>query len=151
MKDDRLRIFVDDPYVIALGRATYIFAVLEWNAVWCAERLEAGFINGLAKKTAGKIALELLSLVGRLTDPVVKAACQPPADEFKRLVDTRNGILHGKPGSAPDHLQRLFRNGTAWSGSDIDDAADEFAACSDRLNALLYGVLCEGVQHTLAA
>lgn len=32
MKDDRLRIPVDDPYVASLGRAAYVFATLEWNA-----------------------------------------------------------------------------------------------------------------------
>lgn len=149
MKDDRLRVPVDDPYVIALGRATYVFATLEWNAVWCAERLNPGFIGKIAKKTAGVIAADLLVLVDRIMDPVLKAACEPPTHHFKKLVEIRNGILHGKPGTAPDQSQRLFRHGAVWNVADVDDAADEFAACSDRLNALLYSGLRDGLQHAL--
>jgi hypothetical protein len=55
MKNDRLRIVVDDPYVMALGRATYVFAILEWNAVWCAERLDPGFIPGLTERQQGAL------------------------------------------------------------------------------------------------
>lgn len=83
MKDDRLRVPIDDPYLISLGRATYVFATLEWNAVWCAERLAPGFINDLKKKTAGKIASDLLALINRIVDPTVKAACEPPARRFQ--------------------------------------------------------------------
>lgn len=150
MKDDRLRVPVDNPYVVALGRAAYVFATLEWNAVWCAERLEPGFINSLNKKTAGKIANDLLALVGRIIDPAVKAACEPPMLRLQKLVDTRNGILHGKPGTAPDQSQRLFRDGSVWNVSDLDDAADDFTECSDQLNALLYGVLRDGSTHALS-
>lgn len=140
-KDDRLRVAVDDAYVAALGRATFVFAILEWNAVWCAEHLSPGFLNGIAKKTAGKIAVDFLALVEKITDPALKAGCKPPAIEFKRLVNIRNGILHGKPGTAPDGAQRLFRDGTAWSPEAIDSAADEFAACGIQLNALLHNQL----------
>ena len=149
MKDDRLRVPVDDPYVVALGQITYGFAVLEWNAVWCAERLNPGFIANLKKKPAGTIARELVALLNRIADPTVKAACEPPVNDFLKLVDTRNGILHGKPGTAPDQSQRLFRHGTAWHTADLHDAADEFAECSVRLNALLYGELRDGLQHVL--
>jgi hypothetical protein len=137
-KDDRLRVPVDDAYVAALGRATYVFAILEWNAVWCAERLSPGFLNEIAKKTAGAIASDLLAFVEKITDSALEAACKPPAIEFKRLVNIRNGILHGKPGTAPDGAQRLFRDGTRWSPEAIDSAADEFAACGIVLNSLLH-------------
>ena len=101
----------------------------------------SGFPERISKKTAGKIANDLLAFVEKITDPVLKAACEPPAVAFKRLVDIRNGILHGKPGTAPDGAQRLFRDGTAWSTQAIESAVDEFAACGFVLNALLYNEL----------
>ncbi len=61
MKDDRLRVPIDNAYVEALGRATYVFATLEWNAVWCCERMEADYIRKLSRKTAGKIADNLVN------------------------------------------------------------------------------------------
>jgi len=141
MKDARLRVPVSDDYVVALGRATYVFATLEWNAVWCCERLKPGFINKLGKKTAGGIAGALIKYVSQISDEGMKQACVGPADEFKGLVSIRNGIMHGKPGTASDNAQRLFWNGAAWTVEMIDDAADKFAACSERLNTLLYDAL----------
>jgi len=141
MKDDRLRVPVSDDYVAALGKATYVFAILEWNAVWCCERLKPGFINNLGRKTAGDIAIALIKHVSQIHDESQKQACVGLADEFKRLVSIRNGILHGKPGTSSDNEQRLFRNGTAWTIEMIDNAADQFAACSESLNTLIYATL----------
>jgi hypothetical protein len=45
MKDDRLRVPIDNAYVEALGRATYVFATLEWNAVWCCDRMQPNYIR----------------------------------------------------------------------------------------------------------
>lgn len=101
MKGHRLRIPVEQSYLVSLGLATYAFSRLEWDGVWCGERLEPGFIRTVAKRTAGRIARDLLAIIDRLVDPAVKAACEPPAIEFKALVDTRNGILHSNPATAP--------------------------------------------------
>jgi hypothetical protein len=38
MKNDRLRIPIDEAYVTVIGRATYRFARLEWAAVHYAEK-----------------------------------------------------------------------------------------------------------------
>jgi hypothetical protein len=141
MKDDRLRVPIDNAYVEALGRATYVFAILEWNAVWCCERMEANWIRKLGRKTAGMIADDLVRLASRHPNPQVRIDCFGPAHEFKRLVTLRNGMLHGKPGTAPAGEQRLFRDGNPWTPTMIDDAADEFAACGIVLNAILYNQL----------
>lgn len=141
MKDDRLRVLIDNAYVEALGRATYVFAILEWNAVWCCERMDANYIGKLGRKTAGNIAEDLVRFAEKRPDPQLRKDCSEPAKEFQRLVKIRNGILHGKPGTAPSGEQRLFRDGNPWTPAMIDDAADEFAACSISLNALLYNQL----------
>ncbi len=139
MKSDRLRVPVDEPYILAIGRATYVFATMEWNAVWCCERMQRNYIGSLRRKTAGKIAIDLV----RLAMPINlgRDGCLGPAIEFLRLVEFRNGILHGKPGTSPTGEQRLFRDGIPWTSSMIDDAADQFADCSISLNLLLYNQL----------
>ncbi len=141
MKDDRLRVPIDSVYVEALGRATYVFATLEWDAVWCCERMEPGYIRKLSRKTAGVIADDLVSLSKKRPSAQLRKDCLGPASEFKSLVEVRNGIVHGKPGTAPSGEQRLFRDGNAWTPAMINDAADSFAACSSLLNALLYNQL----------
>ena len=141
MKDDRLRVPLEDAYAAALGNAAYVFATLEWNAVWCCERMKAGYINTLGKKTAGKIGTNLVELSEKRERDTGSAACVAPARKFYDLVEVRNALLHAKPGTAPGGAQRLFRNGEVWSIEKINDAADAFAACSIELNALLYGEL----------
>jgi len=89
-------------------------------------------------KTARRIANNLLEIVGRIVDPTIRTVCEPPAIDFKKLV-----------GTAPDGAQRLFRDGMPWISEVIDDAADAFAECCSRLNALLYKELRDGLTHTL--
>jgi hypothetical protein len=135
MRDDRLRIQVDPTYVSALGLATYAFALLEWNAVWCCERTSPGIIGSLPDRTAGSIAKKLIRLATRST--IGTNDLLPLALDFQGMVSLRNDLLHAKPGSDSDGAQRLFRNGQPWSIEAINDAADAFVACSLRFNALL--------------
>jgi hypothetical protein len=151
MKDDRLRIPVEAAYVGALGLAAYAFARLEWDAVWCCERMSPDIIySSLPHRTAGAIADQLIKLAKKRsateTDDLLAAA-----EQFGRLVNTRNALLHAKPGT-DEVAQRLFqyvklgkdhfeRNGQPWTVETINDAADEFTACSNRLNAMLHGPL----------
>ena len=63
-----------------------------------------------------------------------------PGDEFKRLVDVRNGIMHGHPGTVSGSgEQRLLRAGKAWTLDEVNRAADEFAVCALALNNLIHG------------
>lgn len=141
MENDRLRVSIDQPYVDALGRALFCFAALEWNVVWCCERLRSGYINGLKRKTAGVIAKDFSALSTSTTNAELNAEMQRLGAEFGALVDIRNSIMHGKPGTAPNKDQRLFRDGSAITIDDVNKAADQFTACSIELNSLLYGAL----------
>lgn len=141
MKDDRLRVPVEDVYVHAIGLATYAFATLEWSAVWCCERIAPGAINSLPNKTAGAIAKQFVKFAEGMSVSKDQADLLAAAKDFEVLVEDRNGLMHGKPGTDNDGGQRLFRHGTAWSVEMINDAADRFAACSIRLNSFLYGFL----------
>jgi hypothetical protein len=59
MKDDRLRVPVDTAYLTAIGMATYCFARMEWDAVYCGEKLNPGYVNTVASKTAGRIGSDI--------------------------------------------------------------------------------------------
>jgi hypothetical protein len=140
MDNDRKRITIDNQYAHALGLAAYCFAVCEWNAVWSAERLQPGYISTIEplRKTAGVIAKELVDLVSAISDPALMSICLTPAIEFQRLVQDRNALLHGKPGTAPNGDQRLFRHGQEWTISATDTFADEVSACSILLNEMVH-------------
>jgi hypothetical protein len=140
MKDDRRRVSFETDYVAAIGLAMFTFARLEWDAIWCIEKMNPGSISTMSDRTAGGIAKELVRLVMARglpqEDPFIVAA-----NDFQRLVGTRNAIAHGKPGTAPDGGQRLFRDGVAWTIEGLNSAADEFTDCQIRMNDILYGYL----------
>lgn len=146
MSTDRLRIPQDPDYFHAIGLAAVAFARLEWDAVWCCERLQAGYIQTIEadKKTAGRIAKDMQRLFSRVSDPVLRAKITPFATEFSDVVQERNGLLHGKPGTSENADQRLFRHGVEWSINDINLFSDRCVIAGGPLNALLYGELKEG-------
>ncbi|MBR0560494.1 hypothetical protein [Neokomagataea anthophila] len=146
MPDDRRRIPQDPTYFQAIGLAAVAFARLEWDAVWCCERLELGYIDTIdaEKKTAGRIASDLIKLFSRVTDPNIRSKIEPFSLEFKKIVLDRNGILHGKPGSLPNGDQRLFRSGVPWTIEAVDEFSDRCTRASLPLNALLNNEFKEG-------
>jgi hypothetical protein len=141
MNDARRRIPVHPDYASALGLAIYCFASLEWNAVWCCERIEPGSIENLEERTAGRVADTLLHLVKRVADLDEKPALENAAADFRFLVGTRNNLVHAKPGTAPDGGQGLFRHGDHWTIAELEAVADAFAECSIKLNNALHGIL----------
>jgi hypothetical protein len=144
MKNERLRVPVDPDYASALGLAVYCFASLEWNAVWCCERIEPGSVENLADRTAGRVADTLLHLVGQLESSTEQVDLKGAAADFRFLVGTRNNLVHAKPGTAPGGEQALFRHGDQWMLAELEDVADAFTACSMRLNRALHGFLNTG-------
>ena len=141
MKDDRLRVSTDEAYLHSVGLAIICFARLEWDAVWCCEKMQPGYLTTVSKKTAGQIANDLVGLAAVQSDPTVVASLEAPAAEFKRLVGMRNDLMHANPATAPNGDQRLFRRGAEWTIALVDDAADEFVAAAQPLNHHLHHVL----------
>lgn len=146
MTDERLRIPVSPDYTSALGLAVYCFASLEWNAVWCCERIEPGSIDSLDERTAGRVADTLLHLVKRLQISAEQASLENAAADFRFLVGTRNNLVHAKPATALDGRQGLSRHGDHWTIDELEGVADAFAACSMRLSEALHGLLKEGAE-----
>lgn len=143
MENDRLRIVVDDPYVHAIGLAMFCFASLEWNAVWCCERIEPGYIHIARGKTAGQIAKRLTQMAANHQDPSIAQSLSVAAAEFQRLVFERNALMHANPATASNGDQRLFREGGEWTIERVNDLADQFVAASLPLNHHLNHVLVE--------
>lgn len=98
-------------------------------------------MNTVAPDTAGKIARKVASFALRIADQNKRTRFKTAADEFVRLVDRRNDLVHANPATAADGEQRLVRHGIPWLPSEIDDLADEFAACSKELDELHHHVL----------
>ena len=145
MSGDRIRIPQDSDYFHAIGLAAVAFARLEWDAVWCCHRLQLGYIQTIEprRKTAGVIAEDLKGLFERISDAGLRAKAVPFADEFKQIVPERNALMHGKPGTAQDGVQRLFRHGHVWSVDDVNEFSDRCVRAGMSLNALLYDELAE--------
>jgi hypothetical protein len=142
MKGDRERVPVEPAYVSALGMAVFAFARLEWAAVWCCERIAPGSINNTLPRMAGDLAKKLIELAATLPPSSEQIELSAAAVDFNDLVlSKRNRLLHAKPGSTDDGAQRLFDGGRAWTVEMINDAADAFTACNDRLVVLSNGFL----------
>lgn len=142
MAGERNRIPVDKKYIHSLGLATFAFAGCGWQAVWCCEKMEPGILREFQSKeaTAGTIAKKFVNLVRNMPPSKEREALALNAQEFLRLVSTRNKIVHGKPCTSPDGSQRLSSGGVIEL-SEVNDAADNFSSCGDKFNSQFYGFL----------
>jgi hypothetical protein len=142
MKDARLRQAVKPDYLLALGQATYCFALCEWQVVWCSEKIRPGSVSKFVgeKLEAGKIAKRFLDLTRNMRPSADREALKALAERFATLVDKRNAIVHGKPCTGPNGDSRLSSS-RVLEIADLEDAADEFSQCSIELNAQFYGFL----------
>ena len=143
MKGDRFRLAAEAEYLSAIGLAVYAFASLEWNAVWCCERIAPGSIDALSDRTAGRVADTLRHLVKELPASEGRKDLERAALDFQAFARTRNNLLHAKPGTTHEGHQRLFRDGDQWTLEEIEAVADAFTECSFRLNACLNGFLSD--------
>jgi hypothetical protein len=137
MKGDRLRVPMENDYALSLGRAIFIFSKLEWSAIECCERIMTDSFHALKfhEKNARILANKLISLAATLPPSLRREVCLAAA-EFDRLRKKRNDLLHVQPSTTADGAQRLIRDGLAWKVDMIDEVADDFTECNDRLVAL---------------
>jgi hypothetical protein len=142
MKDDRLRQPIKADYAYALGTAVFCFAMCEWNAVYCAERISPGALGKIVndEMTAGKIAKKLLDLVRNMPKSKERENLMVVAQSFADLVLLRNEILHGKPCTGPNE-DACLSSQSVIEIHDLEQAADQFSACSIEFNRFLHGYL----------
>lgn len=64
--------------------------------------------------------------------------------EFARLVDVRDQLIHAHPGTAPDGAQQLYCSGRhpemEWPVEQVEQAAIDFENAAIRANELFYRV-----------
>jgi hypothetical protein len=142
MKDDRKRQPIKPDYVEALGMATYCFASCEWQVVWCCEKIRPGSLTKIVSEemTAGKIAKHFIDVSRNMPKSKERQELSEAAQEFSRLVVERNNILHGKPCTGPSGEVRLSGREVIEIDA-LEDAADSFSECGEKLNRLFYGFL----------
>jgi hypothetical protein len=142
MKGHRNRQPVTPDYSQALGQAAFCFSICEWNVVWSCERISPGALRKIVDEelTAGRIAKRFIDLVRNMPKSAAREELSTAAQEFARLVQVRNEILHGKPCTGPDGEARLS-SGRVLEIVDLEDAADAFSECSSQVNGLLHGFL----------
>ena len=78
---------IDAEYAEAIGRATYAFAVMEWNAIWCCEALDDGYMDELGHRTAGHVGEEFERLARADGSEALGrggAAVPPPGEDPQR-------------------------------------------------------------------
>lgn len=142
MQNDRLRSPVKTDYVAALGLAAFTFATCEWQVVWCSEKIRPGSLSKLVEdeRTAGKIAKYFLDLTRNMPKSKERDELNAAAEDFARLVEIRNAIMHGKPCTGRSGEARLS-SGKVLEIAYLEDAADAFTACGIELNRLFSGFL----------
>lgn len=144
MTEHRLRQPIQKGYAEALGMATYCFAICEWNAIYCAEKLRPGTIVDINKKkfTAGRIARNLLSFSEGVSEADHRQRLVAAAKRFVELVNLRNAIMHAKPCTGLDSKPYLSSSEIIRI-EDLIDAANKFSACSIELNDIFHNILAK--------
>lgn len=128
---------VERAYAEAIGRATYAFALLEWNAIWCCEALDDGYAAAMNHTTAGQVAEDLERLAHGVGEPRLHTELVEAASEFRRLVRVRNALAHGKPGHDAAGRCILVDDGKPWTLEGVLEAVHAFEACAGRLATLV--------------
>ncbi|UMY63918.1 hypothetical protein [Pseudomonas sp. LS.1a] len=147
MKDDRLSIPMDPGYAAALGVALYAFGRLEWDVIWCCERMEPGSITKLTELTSGVVKKRFRKLSEQIEDDALRTSLLQAADQFDPLVDIRNDFVHGNPFTDSDGGQRVGGKNGTWTVERLEEAADEFTTCSRVFNAFVHGALSDLAAH----
>ncbi len=142
MKNDRLRCPVEKTYIEAIGLAAYTFSRLEWQVVWCMEKILPASIHKVVSEemTAGTIAKKFIDATRNMPKSREREELNVLAQRFMELVQVRNNIMHGKPCTSQEGTQRLSGKNII-EVADLENAADDFTECAGKLNSLSYGFL----------
>jgi hypothetical protein len=151
----RTRVPYDASYTALIGTAVYVFAYYEWAIIYLIQQYKPDFVGRYCRRapmTSGAVRKELAAILADQRtryEVVSRAELQACHDEFARLVDMRNALIHAHPITDQDGSQIL--NYQARPGGRLPDmkwpiaeveaaiAAFDTAACS--ANALLHRAL----------
>jgi hypothetical protein len=142
---------VEDEYLLELGRAIYIFSYLEFFIRWLITCIDEKGLSAVPQKsTAGKIHLILKSSIKNTPynisnndkDELVRIC-----NEFRKLKDLRNDLLHANPGTSPTGEEVLrtaidFSNkDISWTFERVQNATQQFKKLTFEASALFNGSL----------
>lgn len=149
------RVPYDSQYTALVGTAVYVFAYYEWTVVYLIEQFKPGFVGRYcrgAPMSSGPVKKRLEAV---LADPqtgytvVAKSELEACAQEFARLIDKRNALIHAHPITDRDGSQILNYQASIdrplpdmkWPIAEVESIIAEFdqAACS--ANELLHRLL----------
>ena len=114
----------------------------QWIWLFQEARIKPGALRKIVgdELTAGRIAKRFIDLVQSMPKSAAREDLGTVAQEFAKLVQVRNKILHGKPCTGPNGYARLS-SGRILEIVDLEDAADAFSECGCKVNELLHGFL----------
>jgi hypothetical protein len=126
-----------------LGELVYQISTLEGLLIWDIPRLSKALpdsfgTRGLLKATTRSIGQQLIDVSSKATDDVVREYLRFGGSVLLSAGESRNHILHARPATDENNIQRLHRNtGDKWFWIDdtyLDFALDQVATDMDRLN-----------------
>jgi hypothetical protein len=145
----------DPAYTALIGTAVYVFAYYEWAVIYLIQQFKPGFVSRYSRgapMTSGGVKAELLSILNESSvsyTAVSKAEMQACHDEFSRLIDKRNALIHPHPITDHDGSQVLNYQtrpdrslpDMKWQVSEIERAIQDFDAAACSSNTLLHRLL----------
>lgn len=106
------RIPYDPAYTTLVGTAVYVFSYYEWTMIYLIQRFKPGFVAQYCRgavMTSGNVKKELKAVVDSAdTDYTVvsEEELRGCLNEFARLIDKRNALIHAHP--MTDHDEPKF-------------------------------------------
>lgn len=151
----RTRVPYDANYAALVATAVYVFAYYEWAIIYLIQQYKSGFVARYchgAPMTSGVVAGKLKAvLADKRTEFLVvsKAELQACLDQFGRLVEKRNALIHAHPITDHDGSQILNYQARSdrplpdmkWPVAEVEAAIREFDAAACDANALLHRLL----------
>ena len=152
------RVPYDPRYTALVGTAVYVFAYYEWAVIYLIQQYRPGFVGRYSRgaaMTSGGVKKELQAV---LADPdtayraVSKAELQGCLDEFGRLINMRNALIHAHPITDHDGSQMLSYqtaigrplSDIKWPVSEVEAAIRAFDSAACSANELLHRLLSSG-------
>lgn len=144
--DYQPRISADPDYLMALGRAAYNFAYLEWVVIWTIVKLsEDGFESVPKREPSRRISNALVKTISGTSPPLDTGLHRRLVrfeERFRGAIDVRNRLIHAHPYTASDGSQQLGGGGGFERPiEDVIGAAKLFEGVAIEGNDIFHGDL----------